>query len=57
MFAKLESRILQSNPKYCLLADNMQLLPPFSYKASDTVLTARAVAPFPCLIREDKTGT
>ena len=27
----------------------MQLLPPYSYKVSDTVLTATAVVPFPCL--------
>lgn len=35
----------------------MQLLPPFSGKVSDTVLTARAVFPFPRLLGEGKTGT
>lgn len=34
----------------------MQLLPPFSGKVSDTVLTARAVLPFPRLLGEGKKG-
>lgn len=35
----------------------MQLLPPFSGKVSDTVLTSTLVLPFPRLLGEGKTGT